>query len=66
MFEREKEEVSKRVKMIANTKLSDANLIKVINMEVIPVAVYTTNICKCVRQLRENSKEKTCWESREL
>ena len=32
--------------MIANTKLSDANLIKVINMEVIPVAAYATNICR--------------------
>ena len=54
MFEREKEEVSKRIKMIANTKLSDANLIKVINMEVIPVAAYTTNICKfSVDELKE-------------
>ena len=27
--------------MIANTKLNDANLIKAINMKVIPVAVYS-------------------------
>ena len=54
MFETEKEEVSKRVKMIANTKLSDANLIKVINMEVIPVAAYATNICRFnVDELKE-------------
>ena len=38
VFERVKEEVSKRVKMIANTELSDANLIKAIHMKVIPVA----------------------------
>ena len=40
--------------MIANTKLSDANLIKVINMEVIPVAAYATNICRFnVDELKE-------------
>ena len=38
VFERVMEEVSKRVKMIANTELNDANLIKAINMKVIPVA----------------------------
>ena len=32
VFERVKEEVSKRVKMIANTELNDANLIKAIKM----------------------------------
>ena len=32
--------------MIANTKLSDTNLIKAINMKVIPVAVYAMNICR--------------------
>ena len=44
VFERVKEKVSKRVKMIANTKLSDTNLIKAINMTVIPVAAYAMNI----------------------
>ena len=44
VFERVKEKVSKRVKMIANTKLRDTNLIKAINMTVIPVAAYAMNI----------------------
>ena len=44
VFERVKKEVSKRVKMIANTKFNDASLIKVI--KVIPVAAYTMNICR--------------------
>ena len=46
VFEKVKEGVSKRVKMIANTKLGDANLIKVINMKVMAVAAYATNICR--------------------
>ena len=41
VFERVKKEVSKRVKMIANTKFNDASLIKVI-----PVAAHTMNICR--------------------
>ena len=54
MFERVKEEVSKRVKMIANTEFSDANLIKAVNMKVIPVAVYAMNICRFnVGELKE-------------
>ena len=32
--------------MIANTKLNDANLIKVINMKCIPVAAYAMKICR--------------------
>ena len=44
VFERVKEEVLKRVKMIANTKLNDANLIKAINMKVILDAAYAMNI----------------------
>ena len=46
LFERVKDEVSKRVKMITNTELNDANLIKAINMKVIPVAAYAMNICR--------------------
>ena len=46
VFERVKEEVSKRLKMIANTKLNDENLIKTINMKVILVAAYAMNICR--------------------
>ena len=44
VFERVKEEVWKRVKMIANTELNDVNLIKAINMKVVPIVVYTRNI----------------------
>ena len=46
VFKRVKEEVSKRVKMIANTKLNDANLIKAKNLKVIPAAAYAMNICR--------------------
>ena len=67
VFERVKEEVSKRIKMIANTELNDASLIKAIKMKVILVAAYEMNIYRFnvslrnwIRQLRENSQERTC------
>ena len=54
VFEKVKEEVLKRVKMIANTKLDGANLIKVVNIKVIPGAAYAMNICRFnVRELKE-------------
>ena len=54
VFERVKEEVPKRLKMIANTELSDANLIKAINVKFIPVAAYAMNICRFnVGELKE-------------
>lgn len=54
VFERVKDEVSKRVKMITNTELNDVNLIKAINMKVVPVAAYAMNICKfSVGELKE-------------
>ena len=40
VYERVKDEVTKRVKMLTKTELNDANLIKAINMKVIPVATY--------------------------
>ena len=46
VLERVNEEVLKRVKMIVNTKLNDANLMKVMSMEAIPVAAYAMNICR--------------------
>ena len=46
LFERVKEEVSKRVKMLAKTELSDVNLAKVTNMKVIPVEAYAMDICR--------------------
>lgn len=46
VFNRVKEEVLKRTKLLVNTELNDANLIKAINIKVIPVAAYAMNICK--------------------
>ena len=46
VYERVKEEVTKRVKMLTKTELNDGNLIKAINMKVIPVATYAMNVCK--------------------
>ena len=54
VFERVKEEILKRMKMIANTKLNEANLIKAMNMKVILVDVYAINICRFnVSELKE-------------
>ena len=54
VYERVKEEVTKRVKMLTKTELNDANLIKAINMKVIPVATYAMNVCKfTVTELKE-------------
>ena len=54
VYERVKEEVTKRVKMLTKTELNDANLIKAINMKVIPVATYAMNVCKfMVAELKE-------------
>ena len=54
VFKRVKGEVLKRIKIIINTELNDANLIKAINMKVIPVAAYAMNICKfSVGELKE-------------
>ena len=57
MFEKAKKEVSKRVKMIANTELNNANLVKTINMKLAPVAAYAMNICRfTVGELKELNK----------
>ena len=45
VFERVKGEVNKRVKMLTNTELN-VNLVRAINMKVIPVAAYPMNVCK--------------------
>ena len=53
-FERVKDEVNKRVKMLTNTKLNVANLVRAINAKVIPVAAYSINVCKVNgRELKE-------------
>ena len=44
--ERVKNEVKKRTKMLVETKLNDANLIRAINKKVIPVAAYPMNVCQ--------------------
>ena len=46
VFERVKDEVNKRVKMLTNTQLNDLNSVRAINTKVIPVASYPMNICK--------------------
>ena len=46
VFERVKAEVTKRVRMLVDTELNDANLISAINAKVIPVASYPMTICK--------------------
>ena len=54
VYERVKEEMAKRMKIIVKTALNDENLIKAINIKVIPVATYMMNICKLnVRELKE-------------
>ena len=58
VFERVNEEISKRVKMIVNTKLNDANLSKTINMKVIPVPDYAMNICSFnIGELKETDQK---------
>ena len=46
VFERVKDEVTKRVRMLTKTGLNDVNLVRAINAKVIPVAAYVMNICK--------------------
>ena len=54
VFNRVKEEVVKRTKMLVNIKLNASNLIKAINIKVVPVAAYAINICKFnVNELKE-------------
>ena len=54
VFERLKDEVNKRVKMLTNTELNDMNSIPSIDIKVTPVAAYPINICKFTdRELKE-------------
>ena len=46
LFERVKNEVKKITKMLVETELNDANLIRAINEKVIPVAAYPMNLCQ--------------------
>ena len=46
VFERARNEVKERAKMLVETKLNDANLIRAINEKVIPVVAYPMNVCQ--------------------
>ena len=46
VYNRVKEEINRRLQMLTKTTLNDKNLIKAINTKVIPVAAYSTNVCK--------------------
>ena len=67
-----KEEVSKRVKMMANTELNDANLIKAINWRLYRLQPTQWKSAESImlswrnwiRWLRKNSKERTCWDGK--
>ena len=45
MYEWVKHEVTNRVRMLINTELNDINLVRAINVKVIPVAAYPMNVC---------------------
>ena len=67
VYERIKEEMTKRLKMLMKSELNDENLIQAIISKVIPVAAYPMNVCKMTkgelnkldqivkRKLRKNS-----------
>ena len=46
VYNRVKEEISRRMNIITRTELNDKNLVKVINTKVIPVAACSMNVCK--------------------
>ena len=41
-----KEEISTRMNIVTRTELNYKNLVKAINMKVIPIAAYPMNVCK--------------------
>ena len=49
VYERVKEEMKKRLKLLMKSELNDENLIQVINSKVIPVAAYPMNVCKMTK-----------------
>ena len=46
LYNKVKEEISRRMKILARTELNGKNLVKTINTKVIPVAAYPMNVCK--------------------
>ena len=54
VLDRVKDEMTKRLSRVLDTKLNDKNLIKAINAHVLPVAGYVMNVCKiCETDLNE-------------
>ena len=49
VYEKVKEEVTKRLKLLMKSELNDENLIQAINSKVIPVAAYPMNVCKMTK-----------------
>ena len=44
VYNRVKEEISRRMNIITRAELNDKNLVKIINTKVIPVAAYPMNV----------------------
>ena len=49
VYERVKEEMTKRLKLLMKSELNDENLIQAINSKVIPVTAYPMNVCKMTK-----------------
>ena len=49
VYERVKEEMTKRLKLLMKSELNDENLIQTISSKVIPVPTYPMNICKMTK-----------------
>ena len=49
VYERVKEEMTKRLKLLMKSELNDENLIQAINSKVISVAAYPINVCKMTK-----------------
>ena len=49
VYNRVKEEISRKMNTIARTKLKDKNLVKAINTKAISVAAYPFNVCKFIQ-----------------
>ena len=46
VYNRVKEEISRRMNIITRTELNDKNLVKSRNTKVMPVVAYPMNVCK--------------------
>ena len=49
VYERVKEEITKRLKLLMKSELNNENLIQAINPKVIPVAAYPMNVCRMTK-----------------